>query len=172
MKNGKRGQLSFDWVFIFLDVIAKEGWWSANKRRKKWGYIRSNVATLETMSFLQAKIEDFTLQHLRAVFLNLLRAKSRQEADFSVTVPVTVFVTKISKDKAYKNVLFSSKYKENIGLLKLILTLFDDWLITIISNLFMSNLVNFKDSKTFQVPVRKHSSPGTGTRPGGWESLS
>ncbi len=78
------------------------------------------------MSFLQAKIEDFTLQHLRAVFLNLLRAKSRQEADFSVTVPVTVFVTKISKDKAYKNVLFSSKYKENIGLLKLILTLFDD----------------------------------------------
>ncbi len=67
MKNGKRGQLSFDWVFIFLDVTAKEEWWSANKRRKKWGYIRSNVATLETMAFLQAKIEDFTLQHLRGL---------------------------------------------------------------------------------------------------------
>ncbi len=78
---------------------------------------------------------------------------------------------KFLKIKAYKNVLFSSKYKENIGLLKLILTLVEYWLITIISNLFMSNLVNFKDSKTFQVPVRKHSGPGTGTRPGGWESL-
>jgi len=35
----------------------------------------------------------------------------------------------------------------------------------------MSNLAKFDISKLFQVPVRKASSHGTGTRPGGWETL-
>ncbi len=44
-------------------------------------------------------------------------------------------------------------------------------LIYTIQALFKQQLVNFEFSKIFQAPVKRSPSIGTGTRPGGWETL-
>ncbi len=42
---------------------------------------------------------------------------------------------------------------------------------SLVDILLMPNLVNYKVSKIVQVPARRPPSPGTGTHPGGWDTL-